>query len=297
MTERLLAGSRPERLLLATDLSSRTDRALDRATQLARHWGAELHVVHAVDAQPTAVPAGVDSDTFLRRYPDRMADAKRRMSRLLRDIDLPAHVHVEEGTAASVILAVCERRRCDLVVLGESCEGAFNLVESTLEQIVRKVAASVLVVRNRGAVEYRSLLVGTDYTAEARQSLVVAANLFPDARLVLMHGYQIPYAGLLNDAEQLRALADDERTRLAEHVEASGLPADRREAVRQIAMVGPPSAVLREYVEENDIDLTIIGAHPRGLLFDAVVGRSRTILSAIPGDILVVRAVRRAEEA
>lgn len=36
-------------LLLATDLSSRCDRASDRAAQLAQAWSAKLLVLHAID--------------------------------------------------------------------------------------------------------------------------------------------------------------------------------------------------------------------------------------------------------
>src|SRR5699024_5808434 len=46
----------PRSVLLATDLSSHCDRALDRAAQLARQWHATLHVVHALppEARPVA---------------------------------------------------------------------------------------------------------------------------------------------------------------------------------------------------------------------------------------------------
>src|SRR5699024_10309123 len=48
----------PRRILLATDLASQTDRALDRAVRLARQWQAQLHVVHALppDAPNTWLP-------------------------------------------------------------------------------------------------------------------------------------------------------------------------------------------------------------------------------------------------
>lgn len=38
----------PKKIMLATDLSSRGDRALDRAIQLAKSWKAELLIVHAL---------------------------------------------------------------------------------------------------------------------------------------------------------------------------------------------------------------------------------------------------------
>lgn len=51
MSDTAPSTTRP-RILLATDLSSRTDRALDRAAQLARQWGGELLVCHALEADP-----------------------------------------------------------------------------------------------------------------------------------------------------------------------------------------------------------------------------------------------------
>lgn len=293
MTGRMLAGAPPRRMLLATDLSSRGDRALDRATQLALQWGAQLHVVHVVDAPPPSVPAGVDQATFLSQYPDPASEARRRLGRLIEHVDASVQVcpHVASGVAAQEILALVEREGCDFVIFGESREFALNLVESTVEQVVRKAAASVLVVRSRPAGEYLRLLVGTDYTDEAQQALVTAARLFPKASIALVHGYQVPSAGMVEGSEA--PWVTEHLARLGEQVDASEIPESRKSTISKIPAIGPPATVLRQHVEASEIDLTVIGAHPRGLLFDAVVGRSRSILFAIPGDILVVRAVRR----
>ena len=61
LKESLGAAMYPKRILLATDLSSRGDRALDRALQLAREWQSTLHIVHAVKAYIPSVPAGVNA--------------------------------------------------------------------------------------------------------------------------------------------------------------------------------------------------------------------------------------------
>ncbi|WP_268744979.1 universal stress protein [Cupriavidus metallidurans] len=50
----LPATSPPASLMLATDLSPRCDRALDRAAGLAQAWKAELIVAHVLD--PAAHP-------------------------------------------------------------------------------------------------------------------------------------------------------------------------------------------------------------------------------------------------
>ena len=42
-------SGRPKKILLATDLSSRSDRALDRAAALAAHWQSALVVLHVLE--------------------------------------------------------------------------------------------------------------------------------------------------------------------------------------------------------------------------------------------------------
>ena len=53
MTETAQGESVPKRLLLATDLSARCDRALDRAAQLAEAWQAEIVAVNVLDLGST----------------------------------------------------------------------------------------------------------------------------------------------------------------------------------------------------------------------------------------------------
>ena len=45
----------PKTILVATDLSARSDRALDRATALAAEWNARLVVLHALPVIPVPV--------------------------------------------------------------------------------------------------------------------------------------------------------------------------------------------------------------------------------------------------
>jgi nucleotide-binding universal stress UspA family protein len=167
------------------------------------------------------------------------------------------------------------------------------LLGSTLEQVVRKAPVSILVVRNRPLDAYRSLLVGTDFTDEAQQAMIVAARQFPSADITLLHAYSMPYAWMLEDEVQTRALKEEKLANLRAQIDASGLTGERRESILAMAIVGTPAGVLGRHVDTENIDLTVIGAHPRGLLFDAMLGNSLSILGAISGDILVVRAIRR----
>lgn len=294
MTQPPGAIAPPRSLLLATDLSSRGDRALDRTRQLAQEWGAHVHVVHAVDALAPSVPVGVDAEHYLQQHPDLVPEASRALTRLIDD--LPATLHVERGNATQAILAVAEREGCDLILLGERRERLIGPLEGTMDQLLRSAPVSVLVVRSRANRAYRQLLVGTDYTDEALQALSRACDLFPQAEVTVVHAYDPPYAGLRDDPTA-QAWDAPERARLRAHVAQAGLlERTDRGAIRLRVEAGPPASVLSQWIASAGTDLTVIGAHPRGMLYDAMVGRSRLIVDAIPGDILVVRAVRRDAE-
>lgn len=289
MTERALLQW-PRRILLATNLTSRADRAFDRAAQLANAWHADLHIVHAVDAPPPAVPFGVDAGAYLQKRADPRSTALRQLRQLIDNGGVSAQVHVEDAPPAEAILMVAERESCDLIVLGETRERLVGPWESTVEEVVRKSPVSVLAVRNRPNGPYRRLVVGTDFTDEARQALAASAVLFPEASITLIHAYLMPYAGFLKSTPEGRAWVAEQHGQLRAQLQSTHLPAERRETVRMVVDAGPPAAVLRGYIMKEGGDLTVIGAHRRGMLFDAIVGSSRLIVEAIPGDILVVRA-------
>lgn len=284
--------SRPRRLLLATGLGSRSDRAFERAVRLAREWDAELHLLHAVESPAPVVPAGVDAGTWQPRHADPRRDAVRELRSLADECGVATTLHVEDGLPAPAILDVAEREACDLLVLGEARERVVGPLENTIEQVVRKSPASVLLVRNRATRPYARLLVGTDLTGEAQQALEYSANVFADAEIVLMHAYSMPYAGLLGAPDDRGWLSGQEQQLRAQR-DAAAIPPARRQAIRLRVEPGAPATVLRDAILAESADLAVIGAHPRGMLFDAVVGSTRSIVDSIPGDLLVVRAVRR----
>ncbi|MSO73848.1 MAG: universal stress protein, partial [Alphaproteobacteria bacterium] len=83
----------PKRLLLATDLSSRGDRALVRAIELASRWRAELHVVNALENELLPEPYRK------REIAERQAEAKALLAPLIKR-SAKTQVHIVVGGAA-----------------------------------------------------------------------------------------------------------------------------------------------------------------------------------------------------
>lgn len=285
----------PKKILLATDLSSRGDRALDRSAQLARQWGAQLHVVHVMDRRTANLSQSADFLSSWRMPRDVTSAIQNRIRRDLREEVDHLKIHVEEGETAEVILDLVDREGCDLIVLGVGSENfsSRKLFGSTVERLVRRSPVSVLVVKSRPCGPYRHILIGTDFTEESRYGLEVAASSFPNCEFTVMHAFEMPYRGILTDAALSRDFAALEQKSIQEFVRDASLGDEVRSEIRTIIEHGPPDLMLCRYVEEHQADLTVIGAYGRGLLFHLLIGgNAPRIVDWVPSDILLVRAHR-----
>lgn len=288
----------PKRILLATDFSSRSDRALDRAAQLARQWGAQLLVVHAIEQETNAAiwPDASQLPAW-HQSPDRAAVITRMVKHDIGGEDLDVRTHVEVGNPVAMILKLAARERCDLIVMGMARDALFGqmLLGNAAEQIVRESPVSVLVVKSRPRCAYRHVLVGTDFTGESRLALRTSTSLFPEANFVVMHAFERPYRVPLPDNQGSDEYAAMEMASMNQFVTESGLSAELSERLHTQVEYGTPGAVLSRYVVEHNADLAVIGAFNRGLVFHLMIGgTARRIVDAVPTDVLVVRASRDA---
>ncbi len=295
MSEQTLPASPPTKVLLATDLSARSDRALDRAAQLAQQWGAELLVVHALDRDLSS-PSELDYQMpSWRQSPRAELHIQAQITADLREKVDRLKIHVEEGDPAQVILNAAAREGCELIVLGMARDELYGrlLLGSTVEHLLRKSPTSLLVVKTRPNGAYRHVLVGTDFTEESRYGLEVAAGAFPDTQMSLMHAFEMPYRTLLANTALSQEFAAMERATIAEFVAESAVPERAQARIRTLIEHGPPGLMLRRYVEEQHADLTVIGAYGRGFLFHLLVGgNTPRIIDSVPSDVLLVRAHR-----
>lgn len=281
----------PRKILLATDLSGRGDRALDRATDLANGWDAELVVVHALEDDGLA--AGGARLPSWRRPPELAELVERQIRDDIRGPIPPLRFHIEEGPALRVILEAVERERPDLLIVAMGRGGALRGLSRTVDELFRQVPVSMLVVKRRPNGPYRSLLVGTDYSDEARVGLEVASYLFPATEVAVMHAYDMPYRNLYLDPSLAERFGSVEQETMAGWLRETALSDEVRGRVIPLIEHGPPEAMLAAYAKEQGADLTVIGAYERSRLFHMVVrGTGPRIVQSAPGDVLVVRAAQ-----
>jgi nucleotide-binding universal stress UspA family protein len=294
------------KILLATDLSARCDRALDRAVLIARDSPIQLVILHAYEEFDEA------SLTYRRfaepswRAPlDATAIAKARIRQDLQadvaDVSERAAVLIVEGEPAEAIQQVAEAERIDLIVTGIAGERPFArrpvILGRTIEKVLRQIAVPILIVRNRPRARYQHIVVTTDLSAASAHALQMALRFFPHQSLHLLHAFQVPYAseagGLPNLVEGFRQTHEVE---LTQFLASMVLPDDARRRLITHVEMGVAAQLVREYVRDRGADLVVLGTRGRASILEALLGSTaKAILGSVPCDALVVsEPLRRA---
>ncbi|NMK47180.1 universal stress protein [Achromobacter sp. Bel] len=280
-------------ILLATDLSARGDRALDRALQLTKELNTKLIVLHVMESHAT--PARLTTPVWRRLSTDHKALAERELAEDLAAADVPSEVVVVSGDPLARIMETADSFGCSLIVTGIARDETLGrlLLGTTVEKLARQARQPVLVVKTRPRKPYRDVLVATDFSPGSRQALRAALQLVPNANLTLFHAYDVPFQG--------KSVPDDAITRSfykGAEQSAQEFTADTPELAGKtphiVLEAGQPETVLSEYSFNHRSDLVVTGTHGRtGILRTAIGSVAERLLESLPSDVLIVRLTEK----
>jgi nucleotide-binding universal stress UspA family protein len=275
-------------LLLATDLSCRCDRALDRAAELAAEWRAKLVVLHVRQE------SGSDSDQpSWRRAPNAQQVAEERVRRDLRGrkgFDL--EVIVKSGNPLTVTLETIQQVNCGLVVTGTARDEALGriLLGTLVSHLARKSEVPVLVVKSRPHGSYRNMVVATDYSENSRHALETALTLLPDVPASLFHACNALFEGRGRSDDWTPLIAEAKATG-QEFLAGTPAAAQLGRSIPVICEPGEIGDLLEDLVSLQQVDLVVLGTAGRGGLANLLLGSTaQYLLERLPVDVLLVRA-------
>ncbi|WP_168220333.1 universal stress protein [Azospirillum thermophilum] len=273
-------------ILIATDLSARSDRALDRALALAREQDARITVLHVVD------------DRLAQAAIERREDeAKEAIAAYLaaRGPGQDATVSVTVGEADSDILRAAGRCAADLIVLGAHrvAPDDDTFQGSTAWNVLRESRHPVLLVKEPALAPYRRVAVGFDFSGLSEAALRLAFRFRP-GEVDVMHVFHAPYQGFLTGADTQRDLREQCDRKLESAVGAvmRSLEPEQAEgvALRRLVCRGEIVGTLRQECETHRVDLLAIGTSGRSGLAHAIFGSiAESLLRDPPCDIVAVR--------
>jgi nucleotide-binding universal stress UspA family protein len=142
----------PKLIVSPIDFSSHSQEALQTAADLAKQFGAELLLIHAVPAIPK-LPSATSIFHEAQYEQELHKDAERRLRELVEELTKKGlRVRTEAGTANDVameILRIAEHNGADLIVIAtHGMTGWHRLVfGSVAEKVVRLASCPVLVLR------------------------------------------------------------------------------------------------------------------------------------------------------
>lgn len=193
-----------KRILVATDFSERSDRALRRATLLARQTGAGLTIMHGLDDDRS--PRIVERERY------EMEGLLRELTATLASVDrLTSNWRVVMGEPSQAILQAVREEKPDLLVLGPHRRQIFRdiFVGTTVERTIRGVHCPVLMANAAPVGPYRHVLLSTDLSEGSRDAMAayLSLDLSSEARLSALHVFDAPMLRLAMSHE----IAEEER--------------------------------------------------------------------------------------
>lgn len=189
-------------ILFTTDFSPASRAAVPYAMQLAKHYGAKLHVLHV---RPPVINPMTQPSTWksLEEAAKRESDQQRQeILNLFTGVEV--EVLLNEGDLWSNIEAAVKGAGIDLIVMGTHGRSGIAkvLLGSTAEEIFRQATCPVLTVgphshgESKPAGEFCRILFATDFSPESLAAAPYAISLAQEYQsyLTLLHVIEDPKA-------------------------------------------------------------------------------------------------------
>jgi nucleotide-binding universal stress UspA family protein len=184
-------------ILLATDFSEVSRKAVPYAAAIASRFGSKIYLVHVI---PPEARMPVPMEHLPAQLDRSRLNAERDMKAFLRGDslgDIPHEVLLEEGPIWDVLSELIQRDEIDLLVLGTHGRGGLKkvILGSVAEELFRLASCPVLTVgpavpaETAGPKEFRRILFATDFGPASLNALPYAISLATEskARLKLLH--------------------------------------------------------------------------------------------------------------
>ena len=280
------------KILVATDLSERSDRALGRAFKLHAQFNADLEILHVID------------DTLPSKVAQEMAhNAKTTIADQIVDAGMDAAsvtIDIRFGHDWATIVAAANDANADLVILGaHRNRGMAELfLGTTLHRVARALDRPILVVTRNPSSPYHDVVIGTDFSNSATHAAATATALVDPKAITFVNAYHIPYKGLVMQTDARGDIPAKERVHIEKALRSEmtdwmrTLPAPINTAKFELHEGGPAS-VLDAVVRQKNADLLALGQHSRSGFVEAFLGSTaRDLMSDPPTDLLLTPAHR-----
>jgi universal stress protein A len=144
----------PKAILVPTDFSEYSDRAIKQAVDIAEQNNAKIYLLHVVDRlQQCAIDYCIPIETMMKVQSDSEKEASRKMQDEAKKITQAKKIDVTFDVTSGVpfeeILKEQQERKADLIVIASHGRTGIikSLIGSVAEKVMREAKCPVLLVR------------------------------------------------------------------------------------------------------------------------------------------------------
>lgn len=268
-------------ILVATDLSPRCDRPIERALMLAEQWQVKLDILHVLDRDRDD-----DSEALVCEIQDQL------------ETELPqcatnTNIHVMLGSPDKKITNIAKAKDFGLIIMGVSHYDSIGrtLFGSTVDYILNHCEIAILIVKRKPLMPYRGLIVATDYSDGSLSALNTGAMLFPNLPIDVIHSFETPYKAWLKSQSVSDDIRGIEETEMGDFLANKTILSSDYGRINACIKEGPLGRVIKEFAKERTTHLIVLGAHGRsGFISNTIGSNARYLLEHLNNDILLVRA-------
>ena len=280
-----------QQLLLATDFTSRSELALDRALVLISGQTDKIGVLHVIDENVSAELLRGEESTI----PPVMAELFD--ARLASEAPRPK-ILIRKGDPFEEILSAANERDDDLIIMGAPRSRRFleSLRGTTLERVLRASSRPVLSVRTPAKTPYGHVLFATDMSEASGFALQTAESLglLEKTKITAVHALWPPVPNMVADRGMQsdsirrqtaaeRAVAEKQLERFLDNLALGPHKLDSR------VVEGTPKMAVRDCIAEFAPDLVVLGTRGRSGILRLMLGSvAEDLLSWLPIDVLAV---------
>ncbi|HEY1471768.1 MAG TPA: universal stress protein [Candidatus Acidoferrum sp.] len=269
-------------VLLATDLSSASEKPLRHALAIARHYRAKLYITHVVSAAPYLM---VGPEALEMGCQSALKDVQQLQRELRQNGSLDGIDHefmLRRGVIWDELRGIVSQKQIGLVVLGTHGRRGFEklVLGSLAEEVFQDAECPVLTVGphsyREGRLEFanatRTYLFPTDFSEPSLCALSHAISFAKrsKARLILLH--VVPVAPIAQatgwySASEIMLMREDARVACVRRLEQL-VPSDEQAQIeiQLLVQFGLPAEKVLQIALEKSVDLIILGLRRSALV-------------------------------
>lgn len=279
-----------DRILLATDFSPRSDRALRRATLIAQRTGAAITLLHVVDGDQSE--AMIEAEVIAARSNlTRLVETMKTVDR----VDASLQVKIDDVFAG--IASAAEGAAAELIVIGPHRKRLRDVfMGTTVERLLRQTSLPLLIAVQAPLAPYAHTLLALDFDEASRAAAraALALGVFDHTTVSAAHVVHAPARGMMQRGSATHDEVDayvasearEARDRVQRLVTELDLPVSHLHLITDQTSV---ALGLLDCAVKDAADLIVMGTNQRKGFERLLVGSvTEDVLREARRDILIV---------